>query len=328
MKIRVWMWGALFALIVVPAAISVANSKQGRTTVNGIAWYDSFDAALEESKRTGKPILLLSMFGRIDEKMPCANARTLRATLFKDPDFMKFVTDEAIPTWEMVRPVPKVNIDFGDGHKLTRTIRGNAVMYLCNTQGKVFDAYPGVYTAGDFMPMVRKSIADHLAKTDQDVINSHTVQMGPSIASRLIRTTVGKAFVESPTLDFIGAKPTQGATPQAAAIVPIKKRVFESAARSIRDLSLTPATADEVATTVLGKAGNVNDKDLWKKIIARDSAINVGEVRPVVHAYFASLDGLPTSSQARDAILVTILKIPYKDPYFGLRDVLLPGTPD
>lgn len=328
MKLRVWMWGALVAMVVLPAATSVARSKQNRTTVNGIAWYDSFDAALDESKKTGKPVLLLSMFGRIDEKMPCANARTLRATLFKDPEFMNLVSKQVIPAWEMVRPVPKVNIDFGDGHKLTRTIRGNAVMYLCNPNGKVIDAYPGVYTANDFIPMVRESISNHIAQTERQVIDDHAQQVRFGELMTQARTTVGKAFVEGPTLDFMGAKPTDGAMPQRASAGSAKRMVFESAARSIRDLSLTPATADEVATTMLGKAGNVGDKDLWKKIIARDSAINVGAVRSVVHSYFASLDSLPTPSQARDEILITILKIPYKDPYFGLRDVLLPGTPE
>jgi hypothetical protein len=51
-------------------------------------------------------------------------------------------------------------------------------------------------------------------------------------------------------------------------------------------------------------------------------------IRPVVHAYLASESDLPTVGQARDNILEKILKIPYKDPYFGLKDVLLPGTPD
>ena len=46
-----------------------------KTNVDGIGWFASLPDALAEAKRTDKPILLLSMFGRLDEEMPCANAR-------------------------------------------------------------------------------------------------------------------------------------------------------------------------------------------------------------------------------------------------------------
>ena len=32
------------------------------------------------------------------------------------------------------------------------------------------------------------------------------------------------------------------------------------------------------------------------------------------------------NKEARDAVLMDLLKIPYKDPYFGLKDLLMPGT--
>ena len=53
----------------------------------------------------------------------------------------------------------------------------------------------------------------------------------------------------------------------------------------------------------------------------------MARTRAVVHSYFASLKALPTPDEAREAVLGTILKIPYKDPTMGLDDVLLPGTP-
>lgn len=55
--------------------------------------------------------------------------------------------------WESVRPVPRIDIDFGDGRKLTRTLQGNVATYLCTSDGRVTDIIPGVY---DREPYLRR----------------------------------------------------------------------------------------------------------------------------------------------------------------------------
>ncbi|MBS1724773.1 MAG: hypothetical protein JSS66_17665 [Armatimonadetes bacterium] len=311
-------------LLLTGAVAWSGNSVRAKTTeVNGIPWFNSMPAALAESKRTHKPILLLSMFGHIDEETPCANARTMRATLFKDPEFKSLAQKEVVLAWEMVREVPKVEIDLGDGKKIKRTVRGNAVMYLVNDQGKVLDAYPGVYTAKDFFPLVRDSIKELVGKPDADVIAYHSLR-GQDIT--LTRATLGKSAVESPTLEFIGAKTIQGAQIKTVPTTPEQAR-FLRAASNIRDLSLTPMTPEEAVTKITGHSPEgQSGQALAAEIMQTDSMTNLIRVRPVVHLYFASGKTLPTPGEARDAILETILKIPYKDPYFGLKDVLLPGT--
>lgn len=299
-----------------------AHSK--KTNVNGVGWFASLPDALAEAKRTGKPILLLSMFGRLDEDMPCANARTLRATLFKDPEFKKFVTYEAIPAWEMVRAVPKVVIDFGDGKKIQRTVRGNAVMYLLNSDGKVIDAFPGVYAAHAFLPEIRTSI-ETLAHANAPSVIAYHKAHGKMVRASL--TTLGKMVVESPTLDMIGARPFAGAESTMKPSTP-EQALFLQAAKQITDLSLRPMRVDEVVLTVTGRPmEGRKPEDIANEIIENDSLTNMTRVRPVVHLWLASRKDLPTPEEARDAVLETILKIPYKDPYFGLRDVMMPGTP-
>jgi len=319
----------LVALAFILAAGTVVGFAAGgpkKTKAAGIGWYDSFDLAQIEAKATKKPILFLSMFGKLDEKMPCANARTLRATLFQDPEFKKLVTQDVIPAWEMVRAVPHVEIDLGDGKKITRTVRGNAVMYLCTPDGKVLDAYPGVYTSEDFMPMVRESLAK-LANSDTNEVIAYHKEGGRMV--RPLQMTFGKMFVESPTLDFIGAKKINGSVAPIAKNINPAERNFLLSAQGLRDMSLTPMTTNEAILAVTGKPkGEINPNEMAKSILESDSHNNVKNVRAVVHMYFASLEKLPTPLEARDAILETILKIPYKDPYFGLKDVLLPGTPD
>ena len=295
------------------------------TTVNGTPWRNSVSDALKEAKRTGKPVLLLSMFGKLDEEMPCANARTLRATLFKDPEFRQFVEKEAIPAWEMVRPVPHITIDFGNGEKVVRTARGNAVMYLVNPNGKVFDAFPGVYTKEDFLPAARESIAA-LAKSDDATVRNFHQSRARWIPFSAV--TASKRVLEGPTLRLIGARPIRGVVvpqPSPALEADTAKANFLRVAAGLTDSSLTPATPQE-AVAAVGATGSTPEA-LAKSILQEDSKLNMERTRSVVHFYFASEKTLPTPAEARDAVLGTILKIPYKDPTMGLSDVLLPGTP-
>jgi len=305
--------------------IAWAHGKSGITKVNGIEWRNSLQDALVEAKRQDKPVLLLSMFGRIDEDMACANARTLRATLFKDPQFKKLVSSEVVPAWEMVRAVPKIEIDLGDGKKIRRTVRGNAVMYLVNPDGKVLDAYPGVYTSEDFFPMVHKSI-EQLAHADEAKILAFHQKRGKLIP--FTAATMGKSVMESPTLDLLGARPIQGAATPAEKSTPERERFLMAASR-ISDLSLTPMPASEAIARTSGRTlGDRDPNEVAREIMRNDSKNNMARVRPVVHLWLASEKTLPKIEDARDAVLETILKIPYKDPYFGLKDVLLPGTPE
>lgn len=306
------------------AALALGAGKVRKTTVHGVGWHDSFSEAANEAKRLGKPILFLSMFGKLDEEMPCANARTLRATLFKDPAFLKLISQDVVPAWEMVRAVPKITVDLGDGKTVTRTVRGNAVMYLCNPDGKVVDAYPGVYTPEDFMPAVKESISMSVKSADE--INAWHTENGKDL--RLLRATLSKSGVESPVLNLAGARRI-AVTGSAEKLNPQdeKRNRFLRAAMRIEDSSLTPMTPDQVALRVTGEPiGEKSPEQVGMEILKADSKQNITQMRGVVHLWLASEKELPTPLQARDTVLETILKIPYKDPYFGLKDILIPGT--
>lgn len=305
-------------------AVSIAATTAKKTNVHGVGWYASFEEARVEAKKSDKPVLLLSMFGKLDEDMPCANARTLRATLFNDPEFKELISTDVIPAWEMVRAVPKVEIDLGDGKKIKRTVRGNAVMYLCNSDGKVIDAFPGVYTKEDFMPMIRESIRE-LAHADAAAVLAFHKARGKMVGRTAI--TTGKMAVESPTLSLIGAPAIRGAQTKEKSTDPARA-LFLRAARNLTDASLTPMPAEEIVPALTGAPLKEQDpKEVAIQIMRNDSRMNMERTRPVIHLWMASEKELPTPAKARDSVLETILKIPYKDPYFGLKDVLLPGTP-
>lgn len=323
-KSRYWIVSIFAAAAVSIAVAGLSGPKT--TSTHGVAWFDSLEDAKTQAKRTGKPILLLSMFGHLDEKMPCANARTLRATLFKDPAFKKFAEEEAVLAWEMVREVPKITIDFGDGKKLERTARGNAVMYLCNADGNVMDAYPGIYTADDFFPMVRQAIKELNGKSDEEIAAWHDAR---AKLPRTILSTLGKSAAESPTLDLMSEPTFVPATVKSPVTGNDPKKLrFLLAAQRVRDLSLTPMSSDRVAMSTTGQPiGDRSPEDVGQEILARDSQLNVTQMRLVMHCWLASMRQLPSVSSAREDVLETVLKIPYKDPYFGLNEIAIPGTP-
>lgn len=310
--------------IVSATALAFGAGKVKKTAVNGIEWHDSFDEASAEAKKSGKPILFLSMFGEIDEKMPCANARTLRATLFKDPEFKRLVSEDMIPAWEMVRAVPKITVDLGDGKKITRTVRGNAVMYVCNSDGKVVDAYPGVYTGEDFFPAIKESIA--MCRKTPDEINAWHTANGRRVRS--LRATMSKGAAEGPVLNLAGARRVAGAKGDMIVNDDPKRALFLDSAARIEDMSLTPMSPEMVAVNVTGQPiGEKTPEQIGMEILKADSKQNITQMRGVIHLWLASEKQLPNPKQARDTVLETILKIPYKDPYFGLKDIAIPGTP-
>ena len=66
--------------------------------------------------------------------------------LFSNPEVAQFIDATFEPVWVSVRPAPLVTIDFGNGHKVIRTLQGNVATYVCDAEGTVYDVLPGIYT--------------------------------------------------------------------------------------------------------------------------------------------------------------------------------------
>src|SRR5436190_1613876 len=71
--------------------------------------------------------------------------------LFSRDDVAAFVNERFEPVWISVRPVPIVRIDFGNGRVLTRTLHGNILTSVCNADGYLLDALPGIYEPAEYL---------------------------------------------------------------------------------------------------------------------------------------------------------------------------------
>ena len=114
-------------------------------------WYTDLEQAKTAARAQHKPILSLRLLGRLDEDLSCANSRLFRITLYANEQVSDLLRERFVLHWESVRPVPKVTIDFGDGRKMERTITGNSVHYVLDSEGRFIDALPGLYGPGAFL---------------------------------------------------------------------------------------------------------------------------------------------------------------------------------
>src|SRR5881296_3244015 len=97
--------------------------------------------------------------GRLDEEFSCANSRFFRTALYANAELSQYLRDNYVLHWESVRPVPRITIDFGDGRKLERTITGNSIHYVLDSDGRPIDALPGLYGPKAFRQVLERTAA-------------------------------------------------------------------------------------------------------------------------------------------------------------------------
>lgn len=221
--------------------------------------------------------------------------------LFSDPEVQEFLEERFVLTWNEVRPVPKVEIDFGDGKKLTRTLMGNTVIYVCRPDGTVVDALPGIYTPRDFLKEIKVSIAA-LEVGDQNLADHHKALVEADVTKERARVSTSKARVESPLLAALG--------------VPLFESQNGETKPLVLDISKIPKSKAEMEA--MGSADQV---------LVKDSSNNVRYVRPIVHFILSRQNAPQKPEQLRETIFAQALGFDIKDPYLGLASLLLPGTP-
>jgi hypothetical protein len=136
-----------------------AVGQQRNAFASGLYWYTDFEQAKQAAKASGKPILSLRLLGNLNEEFSCANSRFFRTVLYANSDVSKYLREHFILHWKSVRPAPRVTIDFGDGRKLERTLTGNSIHYILDSNGLLVDALPGLYGPTSFMRSLQQAEA-------------------------------------------------------------------------------------------------------------------------------------------------------------------------
>jgi len=136
------------------AAALDAVSMQKDSYASELYWYTDLEKAKAEAQKTGKPILSLRLLGNLNEELSCANSRFFRTALYPNKEISEMLRSRFVLHWQSVRPAPRVTIDFGDGRKMETTLTGNSIHYVLDSQGKVVDAFPGLYGPDAFKQLL------------------------------------------------------------------------------------------------------------------------------------------------------------------------------
>jgi hypothetical protein len=132
------------------AALDAVGAQRNCDT-SRLYWHTDLTAAVEAARREAKPILSLRLLGKLTDEFSCANSRYFRTSLYANREISDYLREHFILHWQTVRPVPRVTIDFGDGRKLERTLTGNSIHWVLDSDGRPFDALPGLYGPQAFL---------------------------------------------------------------------------------------------------------------------------------------------------------------------------------
>jgi hypothetical protein len=250
-------------------------------------WYTDLNDAKAAAERDGKPILSLRLLGRLDEELSCANSRFFRTTLYPDPRVSSLLREKFVLHWSSERPVPVVTVDFGDGRTMKRTVTGNSIHYVLDSDGRPIDALPGLYSASAFVRGLEAALA--LASTKPS---------GPEL-----RTWHGDASAR------LANKPANFAaesfTPEVERVIRIKAApdALEAGARTVSKVRLE----DPLLKTIVNLQNS----------IAQDTLRNEYDFHRQIHQWFA--DGAVRDLESfNQRVYAQLFLTPRSDPWLGL----------
>lgn len=230
--------------------------QQKNNFISGLYWYTDLEDAKAAARESGKPILSLRLLGKLTDERSCANSRFFRTVLYANAQIAPALRNRFVLHWQSVRPVPLITIDFGDGRKLERTITGNSIHYVLDSEGQLIEALPGLYGPAAFQRGLGDAEALFKALAGQ-VGNLRNVTLTRYYRDRANRISL--AWVND-------TKKIGGTVPPTITVL----QTSDGEALSIASLAITKA-AIEVPTlramTAASEAlGAVTDEAAWKQI--------------------------------------------------------------
>ncbi|MBK7875681.1 MAG: hypothetical protein IPJ77_08010 [Planctomycetes bacterium] len=221
----------------------------------------------------------------------------------------RFVADHFEAAYESVRPVPRVTIDFGDGRKLERTLRGNVATWLCAPDGRVIDVVPGLCDPQAFLFRLQHASAlAELYGKDRSAFEAAYASLHrvpPWSAGDAVRVDLSKSRVEGGPARLPAppvASSAANATPAVAPGLPDLSKLELEPRLTPRD----PIAREPVRA--------LTDREL----LHLDSDTNRAVRDPLVHAWLLERAWTPHALDRR--LFREVLHVDLDDPWLGLAD--------
>jgi len=328
--------------------------KQKDCFASRLYWYTDFEQAKSAARVQGKPILSLRLLGRLDEDLSCANSRLFRIMLYANEQVSELLRERFVLHWQSVRPVPTVTIDFGDGRKMERTLTGNSIHYVLDSEGRVIDALPGLYGPGAFLRELTRvsSVATKLNgfRTDDErsgeLSRYHQLRINELENAWLSDVKrAGLRVAPSREIPKLAGSTPPSAVKAAAAAISKAAMVERPILRGMSDnpksldsigsdagwlmiagLHAEDATLDQATRALMAfKDPSLSGVNLQGAIIALERAVAEDTVRNEylfrarIHAWLASGSGSSDVASLNEKIYSELFLTPSWDAWLGLR---------
>ncbi|MBV9463837.1 MAG: hypothetical protein JO317_06370 [Verrucomicrobiae bacterium] len=318
------------------AAAIDAVAKQKDAYASGLYWYTDWEQAKAAAAAQKKPILSLRLLGNLDEEYSCANSRFFRTALYANREVSDYLREHYILHWKSVRPVPRIRIDFGDGRVLERTITGNSIHYVTDSNGKIVDGVPGLYGPAAFLRILKSDDALSRAQVAPDyhrrvanqlltawqldlaqvgrpapiLIDSDGGKAPPAKLAAVLATS--KCAVEAPLIRAIGPAvdqlktSTDDATWSLIAGLAAHRQESKLDASSRAVMSVKEGTADVSATA-----------EKFEALVAQDTVRNEYLFRAKIQEWLADAPAEPIEA-LNERVYGELFLTPSSDPWLGL----------
>jgi hypothetical protein len=229
--------------------------------------------------------------------------------LFSHPGIVSAMNERFECAWEMVRPAPRVSIDFGDGRTLERTLSGNVATYVTLADGRVIDVVPGLVNPVEFQR--RLDEGERLA--------ARANQLPADLADDFVPSYHGDVAswdAPDPEARLAQLEQEQSRTFLAKSVVefPIKDMLRGLHVERLRD----ERTFDSQAVNQAGQPGE-------EDTLLADTEYNVRVRYPKVRAILALAAPLKTPAELTSLVFEEVLDVDLDDPYLGLAPYVLGG---
>lgn len=244
--------------------------------------------------------------------------------LFSNPEVASYMNDHFVCAWESVRPVPRVEIDFGDGHKMTRTLNGNVITFLCTPDGRVFDILPGLYSADGYLAGLRRAnelyetfaserwegafaerVAAYHMLAQSGVERIAVMPDGRLLADAGEMRYASKAMIEEPMKVLIAGGLD---TPEARFATGGSERIDLDEALTMSKRGIERPVKKAIALES-------------ERLLAMDTEINERLRREQLHGLLTGVV-LPTPEEISTWIYENVLHVAVRDPHLGLGRVI------
>jgi hypothetical protein len=259
--------------------------------------------------------------------------------LFSNDQVAQFINRNFEPTWEMVREVPIVRIDFGGGNVLTRTLHGNILTSVCTADGLMLDALPGIYNPPSYLDQLDqfRLLARNFLRQPADAREGWLRAYHEKAVSAIKADQPPARFADTkvvPAAPVAGPKGLGGARfAEAKRFMPVGKGMIElptqqMLASGYRDAFPNPPNGTPLVPApvlVQEPIGNPEELAGWKAL-AEDTQLNETTRRRQIHELLAK-QGLVAPSKVLKPIYKDVLHADLDDPYLGLGKALFENYP-